>query len=160
MSGCEKLQLECAFYNCVAVDFVNFIWEEEEEEEEDDDDKEVAEEEDDDDDKEAAEEEEEEEPIYLPCLLVSNKTCGDVKDHVKIRRRRRSYLNLFPLSVCLSAIEHVGISKILWGEEEDEEATSIFLVGLFVSNKTCRDVKDWQLQAHMGVGCSRLNPKP
>jgi hypothetical protein len=62
---------------------------------------------------EEEEEEEEEEPIYLPCFLVSNKTCGDVKDHVKIRRRRRSYLYLFSLSVRLSAIEHVGMSKIM-----------------------------------------------
>jgi hypothetical protein len=139
----KDCSLKCAFYNCVAVDFVNFMWEEEGD---DDDDKEVA-------------EEEEEEPIYLPCLLVSNKTRGDVKDHVKRRKRRRSYRYLFSLSVCLTAIEHAGMSKIMWGEEEDEEAISIFLVCLFVSKKTCRDVKDWQLQTHMGVGCFRLNPK-
>jgi hypothetical protein len=68
-------------------------------------------------------------------------------------------IGIYSLSVCLSAIEHVGMSKIMWGEEEGEEAISIFLVCLFVSNKIYRDVKDWQLQAHMGVGCSRLNPK-
>jgi hypothetical protein len=65
-----------------------------------------------------------------------------VKDHVKRRRRRRSYLYLFSLSVCLSAIEHVGMLKIMRGEEEDEEAISVVLVCFFVSNKTCRDVKD------------------
>jgi hypothetical protein len=51
--------------------------------------------------------------LYLPRLLVSNKTRGDVKDHVKRRSRRRSYRYLFSLSVCLSAIEHVGMSKIM-----------------------------------------------
>ncbi len=53
----KDCSLKCAFYNCVAVDFVNFMWEEEEKEEEED------EEEDDDDDKEVAEEEEEEGPL-------------------------------------------------------------------------------------------------
>ncbi len=49
----KDCSLKCAFYNCAAVDFVNFMWEEEEDDDDYDDDKEVAEE----------EEEEEEGPL-------------------------------------------------------------------------------------------------